>query len=386
MLSSHTTLRELRLNDGSVQAVYLPRKIVQAIIDKSNRHLHYRGGGDWQLREAFCEAFLQSSGFCPPPSQTVVVRGGCSEAIDVAVDYAVPPRGVVSYFTPAWPGYKLLTEERSLIDIPLPGSRMNRYLPSLAALRLLATEKIPISAIFLTHYATPFGSAMSERYVRELGEEILRLPGKPVVIEDCLFWQNRPGNQRLPTLARIVPELWHEERLVGVTSLGKAWPLGAWDVGFAWGPRSFFNHFIGNYLHQQIQPELRLQFGLRQALSAEGLQTPKAVNAAVRENLAAVCELTRDSLFGLASLPDGGINALVDVHDLIDLNFRGQTISSDIRLARLLKEHFKLLVTPGYELQCRAPQVRLNLAGAKPQHFLEAMDRMRAFSEECFYN
>jgi aspartate/methionine/tyrosine aminotransferase len=379
---SAKSLSTLDLSGGAIGAVPPPDCVMKAI--SAGDHEPGVPGGDPELREAIASELLEATGFAPPPEQVAVVDGGCTEALELAFDYCSSGGRLFALFSPAWPGYVDLAQTRAQSFGEFFTFRSNNYLPDPEALEPVFRDiSRSCAAVVVTHYATPCGTCMSEEHARELGETILRLPGRPVVIEDCLFWKNSFDRRRLPTLARIVPELWEEERLIGVTSVSKAWALGEQDVGFVWGRKAFRNFARRASRRSNLVPSAARQRGIRQAFSPEGLRVPGEVVAVTKRNLRRLRALTKDTSFELACVPQGGINALVDVRRLIHRNFRGRRICCENCLANMLEECYGVELCSGADFGCRFAALRVNLASAPEAEFGKAMERLRQFDAEC---
>ena len=308
------------------------------------------------LREAIVERLRRVADLSYAADEIVVGQGG-GQAVAVAFAALLDAGDEVLLPDPAWPNYAMSAVLRGAVVVPYALHAANGYLPDLAQMRALISDRTRV--IVINSPANPTGAVFPAELVAaivELAAEHDLWVLSDEVYDEIVFDGEAANAAR-----------YDRDRVVGIYSFSKTYSMTGWRVGYAACPQP-----LAQLLGTLQEPMLSCISGVSQYAALAALEGPQDV-------VARNCEIyraRRDLAAGL--LGDGGFDAVRPAgafYQMVPL-----APGTDSRRAALdLVEH-GVATAPGSAFgDVAADQLRLSLA-ASESALREGIDRLVAWA------
>lgn len=296
--------------------------------------------GTAELREAISDWMHKQVGVRWPIAQIVVTSGAkqalfnaCQALLDEGDEALIP--------NPYWVSYPEMVRLAGAKPVELMLRQEDGWAPRDGDWERVLTPKTRV--LMFSSPSNPTGAVWSEAALRGLARALEKFP-RVTVLSDDIYDKLVYGGVKCPNLLQIAPEL--QPRTVLVNGCSKAYAMTGLRLGWACGP----SEIIAG-MNKVQDASTSNASSLSQAAAVAALRGPQDLLESMRLQF----ETRRHLMVRLlkkvpgveAHAPDGAYYVFPDISAVLGKKFRGQPVSTDVRLAEILLEEFGVAVVQG---------------------------------------
>jgi aspartate aminotransferase len=296
--------------------------------------------GTAELREAISDWMFKGTGVRWPASQVIATSGAkqalynaCMALLDEGDEAVIP--------NPYWVSYPEMVRLAGAKPLDLMLRQEDGWSPRSDDLERLLT---PRTRVFMfSSPSNPTGGVWSPEAMRGLVRALEKFP-RVVVLSDDIYDRLVYGGLKVTNILQIAPQL--RDRTVLVNGCSKAYAMTGLRLGWACGPAEIISGMGKVQDASTSNPSSLSQYAAVAAL--RGPQEPvEAMRLQFEKRRHLMVELLRQVRGVDAHAPDGAFYVFADFSGLLSRKYRGEPVSTTLRLAEILLEEFGVSTVPG---------------------------------------
>jgi aspartate aminotransferase len=296
--------------------------------------------GTAELREAISDWMFKGTGVRWPASQVIATSGAkqalynaCMALLDEGDEAVIP--------NPYWVSYPEMVRLAGAKPLDLMLRQEDGWSPRSDDLERLLT---PRTRVFMfSSPSNPTGGVWSPEAMRGVVRALEKFP-RVVVLSDDIYDRLVYGGLKVTNILQIAPQL--RDRTVLVNGCSKAYAMTGLRLGWACGPAEIISGMGKVQDASTSNPSSLSQYAAVAAL--RGPQEPvEAMRLQFEKRRHLMVELLRQVRGVDAHAPDGAFYVFADFSGLLSRKYRGEPVSTTLRLAEILLEEFGVSTVPG---------------------------------------
>jgi aspartate aminotransferase len=296
--------------------------------------------GTAELREAISDWMFKGTGVRWPASQVIATSGAkqalynaCLALLDEGDEAVIP--------NPYWVSYPEMVRLAGAKPLDLMLRQEDGWSPRSDDLERLLT---PRTRVFMfSSPSNPTGGVWSPEAMRGVVRALEKFP-RVVVLSDDIYDRLVYGGLKVTNILQIAPQL--RDRTVLVNGCSKAYAMTGLRLGWACGPAEIISGMGKVQDASTSNPSSLSQYAAVAAL--RGPQEPvEAMRLQFEKRRHLMVELLRQVRGVDAHAPDGAFYVFADFSGLLSRKYRGEPVSTTLRLAEILLEEFGVSTVPG---------------------------------------
>ncbi len=287
--------------------------------------------GQRRYLEAVSGKLLRENGLSVDPEREIVATLGCKQGLMLALSVLLDPGDEVVIEDPAFVSYGPAIEMLGGRPVAAPLRAENGFRWRREDLERVVGDRTRV--LLFCSPQNPAGSVYSRDDLRQIADFAIERDLAVIVDEiyERMTWQGRE-HVCLRSLDGMA------ERTVGLMGTTKAFAMGGWRVGFAYGPEAAVAQMVKLQAHYQTSAGSLSQRAAAFAYRGQADEELHAMWASWFESCQTLCRAV-DRIPGVrCRVPEGGFYGWIDV--------RGLGLKSEPTVTRLIDEYGMVLV-PG---------------------------------------
>ena len=296
--------------------------------------------GTAELREAISDWMFKGTGVRWPASQVIATSGAkqalynaCMALLDEGDEAVIP--------NPYWVSYPEMVRLAGAKPLDLMLRPEDGWSPRSDDLERLLT---PRTRVFMfSSPSNPTGGVWSPEAMRGVVRALEKFP-RVVVLSDDIYDRLVYGGLKVTNILQIAPQL--KDRTVLVNGCSKAYAMTGLRLGWACGPAEIISGMSKVQDASTSNPSSLSQYAALAAL--RGPQEPvESMRLQFEKRRYLMVELLRQVRGVDVQAPDGAFYVFADFSGLLSRRYRGEPVSTTLRLAEILLEEFGVSTVPG---------------------------------------
>ena len=296
--------------------------------------------GTAELREAISDWMFKGTGVRWPASQVIATSGAkqalynaCMALLDEGDEAVIP--------NPYWVSYPEMVRLAGAKPLDLMLRQEDGWSPRSDDLERLLT---PRTRVFMfSSPSNPTGGVWSPEAMRGVVRALEKFP-RVVILSDDIYDRLVYGGLKVTNILQIAPQL--KDRTVLVNGCSKAYAMTGLRLGWACGPAEIISGMGKVQDASTSNPSSLSQYAAVAAL--RGPQEPvESMRLQFEKRRHLMVELLRQVRGVDAHAPDGAFYVFADFSGLLSRKYRGEPVSTTLRLAEILLEEFGVSTVPG---------------------------------------
>ncbi|HEY4771186.1 MAG TPA: pyridoxal phosphate-dependent aminotransferase [Myxococcales bacterium] len=296
--------------------------------------------GTAELREAISDWMFKGTGVRWPASQVIATSGAkqalynaCMALLDEGDEAVIP--------NPYWVSYPEMVRLAGAKPLDLMLRQEDGWSPRSDDLERLLT---PRTRVFMfSSPSNPTGGVWSPEAMRGVVRALEKFP-RVVILSDDIYDRLVYGGLKVTNILQVAPQL--KDRTVLVNGCSKAYAMTGLRLGWACGPAEIISGMGKVQDASTSNPSSLSQYAAVAAL--RGPQEPvESMRLQFEKRRHLMVELLRQVRGVDAHAPDGAFYVFADFSGLLSRKYRGEPVSTTLRLAEILLEEFGVSTVPG---------------------------------------
>jgi len=296
--------------------------------------------GTAELREAISDWMFKGTGVRWPAAQVIATSGAkqalynaCMALLDEGDEAVIP--------NPYWVSYPEMVRLAGAKPLDLMLRQEDGWSPRSDDLERLLT---PRTRVFMfSSPSNPTGGVWSPEAMRGVVRALEKFP-RVVILSDDIYDRLVYGGLKVTNILQIAPQL--KDRTVLVNGCSKAYAMTGLRLGWACGPAEIISGMGKVQDASTSNPSSLSQYAAVAAL--RGPQEPvESMRLQFEKRRHLMVELLRQVRGVDAHAPDGAFYVFADFSGLLSRKYRGEPVSTTLRLAEILLEEFGVSTVPG---------------------------------------
>jgi aspartate aminotransferase len=296
--------------------------------------------GTTELREAISDWMFKGTGVRWPAAQVIATSGAkqalynaCMALLDEGDEAVIP--------NPYWVSYPEMVRLAGAKPLDLMLRQEDGWSPRSEDLERVLT---PRTRVFMfSSPSNPTGGVWSVEAMRGVARTLEKFP-RVVILSDDIYDRLVYGGLKVTNILQIAPQL--KDRTVLVNGCSKAFAMTGLRLGWACGPAEIISGMGKVQDASTSNPSSLSQYAAVAAL--RGPQEPvEAMRLQFEQRRHLMVELLRQVRGVDAHAPDGAFYVFADFSGLLSRKYRGEPVSTTLRLAEILLEEFGVSTVPG---------------------------------------
>ena len=296
--------------------------------------------GTAELREAISDWMFKGTGVRWPAAQVIATSGAkqalynaCMALLDEGDEAVIP--------NPYWVSYPEMVRLAGAKPLDLMLRQEDGWSPRSDDLERLLT---PRTRVFMfSSPSNPTGGVWSPEAMRGVVRALEKFP-RVVILSDDIYDRLVYGGLKVTNILQVAPQL--KDRTVLVNGCSKAYAMTGLRLGWACGPAEIISGMGKVQDASTSNPSSLSQYAAVAAL--RGPQEPvESMRLQFEKRRHLMVELLRQVRGVDAHAPDGAFYVFADFSGLLSRKYRGEPVSTTLRLAEILLEEFGVSTVPG---------------------------------------
>ncbi|SHI94057.1 pyridoxal phosphate-dependent aminotransferase [Parasporobacterium paucivorans] len=291
-----------------------------------------------ELKAAISEKFKADNNLEYKPDQIVISNGGKHSLTNIFTALLNPGDEVIIP-VPYWLSYPEIVRLASGVPVFVKGEKLDGFKVTPEKLQAVTTDKTKV--LVLNSPNNPTGMMYSRDELQAIADYAVK--NNIYVISDEIYEKLTYGDNKHISIASLGNDIY--ERTITVNGLSKSYAMTGWRIGFTGSSLAIAKLMSGIQSHQTSNPNSIAQKAAIAAL--EGDQQPVLdMKNEFEERKKLIYRLLGEIDYLSALEPQGAFYLFVDLSGILDMKYKGETLESAAKVARILIEDFLLAVIP----------------------------------------
>ncbi len=351
-----------------------PDNICDAAIDAihSGFTKYTPASGINELKQAICDKFKRFNGLDYKPSQIVISNGGKHSLTNV-FSAILNPGDEVIIPAPYWLSYPEIVKLSDGVPVFVKADKASGYKVTAEQLQTATTEKT--KALVLNTPNNPTGMIYTEEELRAIADYAVK--NDIYVVADEMYENLVYNGKKHVSIASFNDEIY--KRTITVSGLAKSYAMTGWRIGYTGSSEEIAKLMSSVQSHQTSNPNSIAQKAAVEALNGDQSTVAKMTQAFDERRKFMVKRLSTIPHISFVE-PDGAFYVFIDVHEALELSYKGKKIGDIAEFARILIEEYQVAVIPCADFGF-PDHIRLSYAISIEQ-IEKGLDRIDSFLKE----
>lgn len=328
--------------------------------------------GILELRKAICDKFLKFNKIKYEPDQIVVSNGGKHSLANI-FSAILNPGDEVIIPAPYWLSYPEMVRLADGVPVYIRADKSQNYKVTAKQIEEVCTEKT--KALVLNSPSNPTGMV----YTREELEAIAEVAIKKdfYVIADEMYEYLVYGDEEHISIASLNDEIY--KRTITCSGLSKSYSMTGWRIGYTGSTKEIAKLMSSVQSHLASNPN-----SIAQKAAVEALTGSQDFVIDMKNEFEKRRDYMFDRIAGMKHIsavkPQGAFYMFIDISEVLDKSYKGETVGNVDYMAKILLENYKVAVVPcndfGFD-----DHIRLSYATSLEQ-IKKGLDRIESFLED----
>ncbi len=350
-----------------------PENICNAAVEaiKNGQTKYTPAAGMPELKKAISDKFRRFNHLDYKENQIVVSNGGKHSLTNI-FEAILNPGDEVIIPTPYWLSYPEIVKLSDGVPVFIRGGKEQGYKVTAQQIADACTEKT--KALVLNTPSNPTGMVYTRKELEEIAKVVVE---KDIYVVADEMYENLVYEGEFVSIASLGEEIY--KRTITCSGVSKSYAMTGWRIGYTGSSAELAKVMGSVQSHQTSNPNSIAQNATIEALNGSQ-DAVDAMTAEFKERrdymYERICRVPHIS----ALKPQGAFYLFIDVHELLEMSYKGEKVGSVGRLAEILINDFSTAVIPcadfGFD-----DHIRLSYAISKEQ-IGKGIDRIAKFVEE----
>ncbi|NLP34473.1 MAG: pyridoxal phosphate-dependent aminotransferase [Clostridiales bacterium] len=351
-----------------------PENICEAAIEAINQGFtkYTPASGTLELKKAVCDKFYNFNGLQYNPDQIVISNGGKHSLTNI-FQAILNPGDEVIIPVPYWLSYPEIVKLADGVPVFVRAEKEQDYKVTAEQIDAACTSNT--KALIINSPNNPSGMIYTREELEAIAEVVVKRD--IYVVSDEIYENLIYGDNKPVSIASLGEEIY--KRTITCSGLAKSYSMTGWRIGYTASSKEIAKVMGSVQSHQTSNPN-----SIAQKAALEALTGPQASVKEMNKEFNARREYMYERISNMkyisALKPQGAFYLFVDIHEILEKEYKGSTIKDANHLAKILIEDFNVAVIPCTDFGF-SDHIRLSYAISLEQ-IKKGLDRIEEFTNQ----